>query len=297
MMTLVTSSRRPAVIAWNSALCSRIDRQHGRAGLLGAAHEQRAGADEAFLVGERERRAAFDRRERRLKPRRAGDRADHPFGRTARRLGDRVGPGRGLDAGPRQFRLQFADRRRDPRPPRSARRVRAPAWRAPTPFLCAVSASTVNLPGLALEQIDRARPDRAGRAENRHRAHGGGRLRSWREFHSASNHQTSRPRAGPSRPPRSNPTMTAAAAAVKNPSSRSISPPWPGMSWLASLASKRRLIAEFEQIAGLRNDRQAERHKDQHWGDSKPGELHDQQTRRDAAEQCRRWRRTRSSSG
>ena len=67
MMTLVTSSRRPAVSAWNSALCSRIDRQHRRAGLLGAAHEQRAGADQALLVGERERRAALDRGERRLK--------------------------------------------------------------------------------------------------------------------------------------------------------------------------------------------------------------------------------------
>ena len=69
MMTLVTSSRRPAVIAWNSALCSLSTGRTGRAGLLRAAHEQRAGADQAFLVGERERRAPLDRGERRLQAR------------------------------------------------------------------------------------------------------------------------------------------------------------------------------------------------------------------------------------
>ena len=39
------------------------------------------------------------------------------------------------------------------------------------------------------------------------------------------------------------------------PSTRSITPPWPGMSWLESLTPKRRLIQDFEQIAGLRQRR------------------------------------------
>ena len=108
MMTLVTSSRRPAVIAWNSALCSQSTGSTVAPVSLRAAHEQRAGADQAFLVGERERRAALDRGERRLEPGRAGDRADHPFGRAARRFGDRVGTGRRLDAAPGKFRLQLA---------------------------------------------------------------------------------------------------------------------------------------------------------------------------------------------
>ena len=44
------------------------------------------------------------------------------------------------------------------------------------------------------------------------------------------------------------------------PSSRSINPPWPGMRRLASFAPKRRLTADFEQVAGLRQDRQNTRH-------------------------------------
>ena len=53
----------------------------------------------------------------------------------------------------------------------------------------------------------------------------------------------------------------------------------------------------FEQIAGLRGDRKAERHKDEHWGDSKSRELHHDERRRDAAERAADARRTRSSSG
>src|SRR5262249_18880009 len=54
-------------------------------------------------------------------------------------------------------------------------------------------------------------------------------------------HHSNRPRPGASRPPRANPISTAARLAVTNPSSRSISPPCPGMRRLESLASNRRL--------------------------------------------------------
>ena len=47
-----------------------IDRQHRGAGSRRAPHEQRAGADQAFLVGERDGRAALERGQRRLQARR-----------------------------------------------------------------------------------------------------------------------------------------------------------------------------------------------------------------------------------
>ena len=55
-----------------------IDRQHGGAGLGRRAHEQAAGADQALFVGERDGRAALDRRQRRLQSDRAADRAPSP---------------------------------------------------------------------------------------------------------------------------------------------------------------------------------------------------------------------------
>ena len=50
--------------------------------------------------------------------------------------------------------------------------------------------------------------------------------------------------------------MAAAAAAVKNPSSRSMTPPWPGMMLLGILGAEVPLDRGFEQIAGLRYHRQ-----------------------------------------
>src|SRR5215813_3430809 len=50
------------------------------------------------------------------------------------------------------------------------------------------------------------------------------------------NHHINSPRAGPSRPPRINPIRQPATAAAQNPSSLSITPPWPGMSRLESFA-------------------------------------------------------------
>ena len=58
-----------------------------------------AGADEAFLVGERDGAPGRQRRIGRFDPRRSGDRADDHIGGAQRRLDDRLAPGGGLDAG------------------------------------------------------------------------------------------------------------------------------------------------------------------------------------------------------
>ena len=109
-MTRRTSSRRLPLIAWNSALCSESTGSTVAPDRRRAPHEQGAGADQAFLVGERDDRAALGRRQRRLEPGRAGDRADHPFGRASRRLDERAFAGAGLDARSGERVLEFADR-------------------------------------------------------------------------------------------------------------------------------------------------------------------------------------------
>ena len=67
-----TSSRRPAVSAWNMALCSLSTGSTVGAGSGRAPHEQAAGAHQTFLVGERDGGAALDRGQGRLQPGRAG---------------------------------------------------------------------------------------------------------------------------------------------------------------------------------------------------------------------------------
>ncbi len=104
-----------------------IDRQHRGARRGRAAHEQRAGADEAFLVGERNGRAALGGGERRLEAGRAGDRRHDPIGRSLRRLDDGVAPAPASMPEPDKLSLEFAHRCPDRRPRRSARRVRARA--------------------------------------------------------------------------------------------------------------------------------------------------------------------------
>ncbi len=129
-----TSSRRPALKRLKDGVVLGIDRQHRGAGGSGPAHEQRAGADQALLVGERHGRAAFGRSKRRLKAGRAGDRRHHPIGRPLRSLDHGCRPGRRFD--PRAGKLGFQVRHRRPGPPprQSARRVRAPD--APGPRHC-----------------------------------------------------------------------------------------------------------------------------------------------------------------
>ena len=83
------------------------------------------------------------------------------------------------------------------------------------------------------------------------------------------------------------PTMTAAAAAVKNPSSRSITPPWPGMMLARILGAEVPLDRGFEQIAGLRYHRQKPAPQGPALArPTSPSELHRQERRHDAAERA-----------
>ena len=104
-----------------------IDRQDCRAGGGRAAHEQGAGTDQAFLVGERDRRAAFGRSECRLQARGAGDRRHDPIGRPLRRLDQGIRRRRRLRCRSRKVRPSIPYKLRHRPPRQSARRVRAPA--------------------------------------------------------------------------------------------------------------------------------------------------------------------------
>ena len=77
-----TSSRRPRAQRLENRIVFGVDRQHCRTGRRGAAHEQRAGADQTFLVGERDGCAALDRRQCRLQACGPADRGHDPIGRT-----------------------------------------------------------------------------------------------------------------------------------------------------------------------------------------------------------------------
>ena len=96
-MMRLTSSRGPAPSAWKIALCSESTGSTVAPVARRAAHEQAAGADQAFLVGERDGRAALDRGHGRLEADGAADRRHHPVGRTLRRFHQRLLAGGGFD--------------------------------------------------------------------------------------------------------------------------------------------------------------------------------------------------------
>ena len=62
MMRLHVLARGRPHSAWKIALCSESTGSTVAPASRGAAHEQRAGADQALLVGERDGRAALERR-------------------------------------------------------------------------------------------------------------------------------------------------------------------------------------------------------------------------------------------
>ncbi len=70
-------------------------------------------------------------------------------------------------------------------------------------------------------------------------------------------------------------TTAAKADAAMNESSRSISPPWPGMRRLESLTPKRRLTAEFEQVAQLRHHRGGEPERKDRADPERSGDEHE----------------------
>ncbi len=89
-----------------------IDRQQHGAAARDLGHQQRAGADQAFLGGERDHRAAAHRGERRAEAGRADDRRHHPVGRPRGGLDQALVAGRDLDAAARERLLEVAIARR-----------------------------------------------------------------------------------------------------------------------------------------------------------------------------------------
>ena len=89
-----------------------IRRQDAGTGFRRALHEEIAGTNQAFLVGERHRRAAVDRSQRGLQPGGTAHRRHHPVGGTRGGLDDGAFAGAAFDAGAGQGVLQFAKPRR-----------------------------------------------------------------------------------------------------------------------------------------------------------------------------------------
>ena len=85
-----------------------VDRQHSGAGSSSTPHEQRTGANETFLVGKRNSGAPFGSGQRRLQTGGTGDRGHHPVGRPLRRLDDGGAAGCRLDAGAGKLGFEFA---------------------------------------------------------------------------------------------------------------------------------------------------------------------------------------------
>src|ERR1700730_13569426 len=196
---------------------------HGARGCR-SGHEQAAGAHQALLVRERDAAPRCQRRERRLKAGRSRDRGDHHV-RFGLGGGDQAVPAGGrLHATAGERILELAGRRglRDNRElgaelARQRRELGCVTPRGKRRHLVA--------PGIPAQKVERARADRAGRAQN-----------------GDARHHKSNPVA-PTRP-RVTPIASATVAAATKPSSRSMTPPWPGMRWLASLTWNLRFIAD-----------------------------------------------------
>ena len=96
----VTSSRRPGAERLKHARCAR-NRPAARSRRLGGAtHEQRACANQTFLVGERDASRRARPPPASARAGRAGDRRHHPFGRALRRFDDCGRAGGRLDPEP-----------------------------------------------------------------------------------------------------------------------------------------------------------------------------------------------------
>ncbi len=257
-MMRLTSSRRPAPSAWKIALCSESTGSTV-APALAAARMNRPPAQTrhsllaSATVAPRSIAASVG-----FRSDRAADRAHHPIGRPLRRFDQRLVAGGGFDAaaGERALELAIGRRIADHRDARvqfardlgERGRVAARGDR-----FDAVARR------VALDQVDRAGADRAGGAENGDAAQGGCGFVGGARVHALT--IPSRPRAGASKPPRARPIRQATSAAAQNPSSRSMTPPWPGMRWLASLAPNCRLMRDSKRSPSLRRHRQHQRER------------------------------------
>ena len=137
-----------------------------------ALHEEIAGANQAFLVGERDGRAAIHRRERGLQAGRAADGRHHPVRRPRRRLDHRAFAGAAFGAGAGQRVFQLGQTRGIG----DGNKSRAEFLRELRQRLH-VGIRGQRLDPVAVargpQQIHGAVADRAGGAEDGHRTHGG----------------------------------------------------------------------------------------------------------------------------
>lgn len=144
----------------------RIRRQDAGARFRRALHEEITSADETFLVGERDMRAAIDRRQRRLQSGGATHGGHHPIGRTRAGLDHRAFAGAAFGAGARERSLEFGKLGDvGDRDEARGELLRELCQRLDI-AVCRQRLDTVAL-GRGAQQIHRAVADRAGGAENR----------------------------------------------------------------------------------------------------------------------------------
>ncbi len=148
-----------------------IGRQDAGAGLLRALHEEIAGANQAFLVGQRDRRAAIDGGERGLQARCAADGGHHPVGRTRGGLDDRAFARTEFGARARERLFQFGQAARIGH--RDKARIEL-LCELGEPLNIAVAGQRLDPVAIrrGAQQVHGAVADRAGGAENGHTAHG-----------------------------------------------------------------------------------------------------------------------------
>src|SRR6056297_1069256 len=198
-----------------------VDGQNPRAVRPGRRHQERSRRDQRFLVGQRQRRALLQGRQPRRKPRSTNDGRHHPISRPPCRLDQRVTPGGGFHARAvkrgAQIRQQILLRHHRKVGPQRTRILRQTGNIAP-------ARERHDVKGLRVSpnEVDRALPDRPGRAQNRYPLH-----------------------ATPGIRPRTQ-RITTKSAAPSIASNRSSTPPCPGMRLELSLTSRRRLIALSE---------------------------------------------------
>ena len=183
-----------------------------------------------LLVGEADDGAALDRRQRGLQARRPDDRRHHPFGGPRRRL-DHGRTARGdFDAGTGQGRLHGLDMRLVA--DRDVARAQRLGLLDQQGCIVLRGQRLDRIGGrIAGDDIDGVAPDRAGRAQD------GDAARLRRRLEGLSRHHAS------TLPPAHKFMTNTATATASRPSTRSNTPPWPGMIWLVSLTPKCRLNA------------------------------------------------------
>jgi len=207
-----------------------IRRQNAGAGLCRALHEEIARANQAFLVGQRNRRTAIDRSQCRLES----------GGALTAAMTQSDGPRGSLDHGTFTratfvlvpAKASFSSVRRAGSANGDKARVEFTGELGnPCTFELPSAPSDPVALARASYQVHRAVADRSGRTKHGDASQGGCRrgfvVTQWNCAHRA--HQTIRARPTPSMPPRRNPKSAARTMPRRNHQGRSNSPPWPGI--------------------------------------------------------------------